>query len=102
MAIALNSASWAFHLAWSMLTQPVPDDALVLGVGVGWTPPVPKTWNSHTDAPYCVARRVVFSRTYRPEPLPLSVWTPPVPLAVVLIVVQVEPSADVWMVKSVA
>src|SRR5258706_4256845 len=100
MGIARNSASWVCHLAWSMVTQPAPDEALA--DAVGWTPPVPKTWNSHSDTPYCVARWVVFSFTYRPEPVTLMVCVPPVPVVVVLIVVQAVPSAEAWMVKALA
>src|SRR4051812_7344855 len=50
--------------------------------GVPVPPPVPKTWNSHSEYPYGVARPVPYIRTYRPEPLTFSVCTPPAPVVV--------------------
>ena len=45
-------------------------------------PIVPKTWNSHSEYPYGVARAVPYIRTYRPVPVTFSVWVPPVPVVV--------------------
>src|SRR6202000_1092114 len=56
-------------------------------------PAVVETPNSHSEYPYWVARAVPYIRTYRPVPLTLRVWVPPVPLVVEEIVVQFLPSA---------
>src|SRR5580693_7232935 len=45
-------------------------------------PAVPETWNSHRLYPYWVARAVPYMRTYRPVPVTLRVWVPPVPVVV--------------------
>jgi len=52
-----------------------------VGVGVG-VEPVVRTANSHSEYPYGVARVVPYMRTYRPVPLTVSVWVPPVPVVV--------------------
>src|ERR1700744_3399288 len=39
--------------------------------------PVPKTWNSHSEYPYGVARVVPYMRMYRPVPETDSVCVPP-------------------------
>jgi hypothetical protein len=44
-----------------------------------------------------VPRAVPFIRTYRPLPVMLRVCTPPVPVVVVKIVVQVEALSDTWI-----
>ena len=43
----------------------------------GWTT------NSQMEYPYPVARTVPYIRTYRPLPLTLTIWVPPVPLVIV-------------------
>jgi hypothetical protein len=44
-----------------------------------------------------VARAVPFIRTYRPVPVTASVWVPPVPVVVLKMVVQADPSAETWI-----
>jgi hypothetical protein len=67
------------------LPQPVPP------------PNVPKTPNSHSEYPNWVARAVPFIRTYRPLPVTGSVWVPPVPVVVLKMVVQADPSGETWI-----
>src|ERR1700722_3212627 len=45
-------------------------------------PLVVKTWNSHSEYPYWVARAVPYIRMYRPVPLTVRLWLPPVPVVV--------------------
>jgi len=65
-------------------------------------PAVPKTWNSNSEYPNCVARAVPSMRTNRPVPVTLRVCVPPVPVVVEKIVVQVVPSGEVWIWNAVA
>jgi hypothetical protein len=60
-------------------------------------PPVPNTWNSHSETPYGVARAVVATRTYRPAPVTFSVCVPPVPVVVWYTVDHADPLSDTWI-----
>jgi hypothetical protein len=42
----------------------------------------PNTWNSHSDTPYAVVFAVALTRTYRPVPVTVRLWLPPVPVVV--------------------
>src|ERR1041384_8282937 len=63
----------------------------------GVTVPVMWTVNSHSEYPYAVPRAVPYMRMYRPEPFTLSVCTPPVPVVVLKMLVQLAASADTWI-----
>ncbi len=52
------------------------------GIGIPVGAAEPKTWNSHNEYPYPVARAVPCIRTYLAAPVTLSVWVPPVPVVV--------------------
>ncbi len=78
-------------------------DPVALGVGVGGTTvPLVCTVSSHSEYPYGVARVVPYIRTYRPVPLTVSVWVPPVPVVVLAMVVQAEASGETWIWNAVA
>ena len=49
-----------------------------------------------------MARAVPFIRTYRPVPLTVSVWVPPVPAVTDAMVVHVAASAETWTWNAVA
>src|SRR5215468_4009851 len=73
-----------------------------VGLGVGLvvvTAPPRCTMNSQMEYPYWVARAVPYIRTYRPLPLTLTTWLPPVPLVIVATVFQFVLSLDNWIWK---
>src|ERR1700743_822933 len=83
----------------------LPPPGLNVGVAtVPTPPPAPdvNTWNSNSEYPNAVPRAVPSIRMKRPVPFTLSVCTPPVPVVVLKMVVQVAPSGEVWIWNALA